>query len=303
MRSPDPPREARSLVLDLKKPEGRSAFLRLVETADVVVENFRGGVMKALGLGYEALSVRNPRLVYTAITGFGSDGPAAGKPGFDPVMQARSGFCRAQGGDDEPVLHQVAYTDYMAGTLAAFATVAALLERERTGYGRHVDVSLYRTAFAMQAAEIVESGGRLPERKGGRDFLGRGALYRAYPTRDGWIFLAVSETRQADAIAAALDLPGDASGLLVEPAHGAVADRIASAFAGREKEALATELRRLGVPAAPCLGFDEVFRDPHLLANGLIHESAHPRLGIVRQTGEILRFSRTPMVLGERVLR
>ena len=291
-------RGKRAIVLDLKTDEGRRDFLRLVDTADVVVENFRGGVMDALGLGAASLRERNPRLVYTAITGFGSSGPDARRPGFDPVMQARSGFSRAQGGDDEPVLHQIAYTDYMTGTLAAWATVAALVARERTGEGCFVDASLHRTAYAMQAAVMIEVRGTVPEVKGGRDFRGPAALRRLYRARDGWICLAVGDAAGAGALGRVVPLGGDPRDWLDAPPEGEIAGSLAAAFAAWERDPLVEALVAAGVPAAPCLTYPEVFTDPHLRANRLVQEHDHPRLGHVRQTGEILRFSRTPMVLG-----
>jgi crotonobetainyl-CoA:carnitine CoA-transferase CaiB-like acyl-CoA transferase len=286
-------RGKRSLVLDLKSAVGAKAFLRLVERADVVVENFRPTVMPRLGLGYEILKKSNPRLIYTAVSGFGAEGPEAARPGFDPVMQARCGLCRAQGGDDEPVLHQVAYTDYMTGTLAAFATVAALHERGHVG--RRVDVSLYRTAFAMQAAEMVECGGRMPEARGGRDLLGRFAVYRAYATRDGWIFIAASESGEASALLALFAVARDIS------AHGQAADgptaqRIAAVLAQTSSAAALERLAAAGVPATRCLTFADVFESAALRRTGLIGDVDHPRLGTISQTGPFLRFSQTPCV-------
>src|SRR5262249_4257713 len=123
-------RGKRSIVLDLKRSEGRDVFLDLVRRADVVVDNFRGGVMDRLGIGWDVPGAVNERLVHTSITGYGSSGPLAALPGFDPIFQAGSGLMAAQGGTDDPVFHMIAYTDYSAGTLSALATVAALLARE-----------------------------------------------------------------------------------------------------------------------------------------------------------------------------
>src|SRR5207247_1508642 len=151
-------RGKRSMVLDLKRAEAREVFRDLARQADVVVDNFRAGVMERLGLGWETLHDVNPRLVHTSITGYGSSGRLATRPGFDPVFQARSGLMQAQGGEDEPVFHMIAYTDYSAGTLGALATLAALFARERTGRGQRVDVSLFRTAL------VARRGARSPRR-------------------------------------------------------------------------------------------------------------------------------------------
>jgi len=287
-------RGKRSLVLDLKREAGREAFLRLVERSDVVVENFRPRVMERLGLGYSRLSELNPRLVYTSISGFGPRGPEAERPGFDPVMQARSGFSRAQGGDDEPVLHQVAYTDYMTGTLAAFATAAALFDRARSGKGRCVEASLFRTSSAMQAAEMVECAGRMPPAHGGRDLLGRSASDRCYEARDGWIFIAANDERQVRALCRILDIDVDPNAVVTADAQGEVAVRLAEAVATRERKRLLADLRGASVPAAPCLTFAEVFTDQGLRRSGLIRDLDHPRLGRISATGPYLGFSQTP---------
>src|SRR5205823_5905913 len=163
---------------------------RTLRRADVVVENFRPGVMDRLGIGWDHLARLNARLVHVSITGYGSSGPLAALPGFDPIFQARSGFAAAQGGDDAPVLHMIAYNDYCAGALGALATVAALVARERTGRGQHVDVSLFRTAFAAPAAQMILFEGRPPDAVGGRDYLGPAASRRLYACRDGWICVA-----------------------------------------------------------------------------------------------------------------
>src|SRR5204863_9232787 len=134
-------RGKRALTPGPKRAEGREVFRARARGADVVVDNFRAGVMERLGLGWETLRGVNPRLIHTSITGYGSSGPLATRPGFDPIFQGCSGLMAAQGGADDPVFHMIAYTDYSAGALGALATVAALLARERTGRRQRVDVS------------------------------------------------------------------------------------------------------------------------------------------------------------------
>src|SRR6185503_19488252 len=182
------------LVLDLKQPQGREALLDLVRNADVVVENFRGGVMDRLGLGWEQLRVVNPSLVYVSITG--AEGELATLPGFDPIFQARSGFMTAQGGTDEPVFHMIPYNDYCAGTLGALATVAALAARERSGHGQRVCTSLMRTALIDQAAHMSDS------HPGSRDHLGPSAARRLYECADGWLCIATQDDDDARGLTA-----------------------------------------------------------------------------------------------------
>src|SRR5204862_6074238 len=138
--------------------------------------------------------------VLASVAGWGPAGPLPGRPGFDPIFRACSGLLQAQGGADDPVFHLIAYTDYSAGTLGALATVAALLARERTGRGQRVDVSLFRTSYLMQAAEMILAAGCPSPPAGGRDFLGPGACRRLYACADGWVSVAAT----AEAHAAAL---------------------------------------------------------------------------------------------------
>src|SRR5207249_1105483 len=126
----------------------------------------------------------------------------AALPGFDPIFQARSGLAAAQGGDDAPVLHMIAYNDYCAGALGAFTTIAALVARERTGRGQRVDVSLFRTAFVDQAALMILFPGRPPDPRGGRDHLGPAASRRLYACRDGWLCVAAGSETEAAALGA-----------------------------------------------------------------------------------------------------
>ncbi len=284
-------RGKRSVVLDLKRPEGRDVLLDLARGADVVVDNFRAGVMDRLGIGWERLRGVNPRLIHTSITGYGSSGPLAALPGFDPVFQARSGLMQTQGGGDEPVVHLIAYNDYCAGALGALATVAALLARERTRRGQRVDVSLFRTAFAAQAAHMILYPGRPALPSGGRDFLGPTACRRLYACQDGWLCLAAGSDAQAAALA---DVASTAVGL-DDPADGPAAAAIAAALAPQPRAAALERLAAAGVPAAPCQTFEQLFSDPFLRASGALVEQLHPTLGPLVLAGPVIRFEATPI--------
>jgi crotonobetainyl-CoA:carnitine CoA-transferase CaiB-like acyl-CoA transferase len=278
-------RGKRSLVLDLKQPEGRAVFLDLVRHADVVVDNFRPGVMERLGLGWETLAATNPCLVHTAVTGYGGTGPLAALPGFDPIFQARSGLMAAQGGGDDPVFHMIAYNDYAAGTLAALATVAALFARERTGGGQRVDVSLLRTSYLAQAAHMEAY------ERGGRDHLGPSALRRLYACRDGWVCVAGTTPEHAEALGRLAGRPLSAD----DPAGGAAAGAVAAVLGASARRDAVDRLGAAGVPAVPCLGFEELFGDPYLRAAGCIVVREHPALGPVLQSGACIDFEATPM--------
>jgi crotonobetainyl-CoA:carnitine CoA-transferase CaiB-like acyl-CoA transferase len=284
-------RGKRSIVLDLKRAEGREVFLDLARGADVVVDNFRGGVMDRLGIGWETLAATNRRLVHTSITGFGSSGPFRTLPGFDPVFQARSGLVRAQGGAEDPVLHMIAYNDYAAGALGALATVAALLARERTGRGQRVDVSLFRTSYVAQAADMISCAGRPAPAGGGRDHLGPGACRRIYACRDGWLCVAGG----APAHAAALGRLVGVTLALDDAPDGPAAEAVARFLGGESRAAALARLAEVGVPAAACLGFEEVFADEYLRAAGWIVEQVHPALGPLLLGGPLVRFEATPI--------
>jgi crotonobetainyl-CoA:carnitine CoA-transferase CaiB-like acyl-CoA transferase len=284
-------RGKRSLVLDLKRAEGRDVLLDLARTADVVVDNFRGGVMERLGIGWDRLSAVNPRMVHTSITGYGTTGPLAGLPGFDPVFQARSGLMLAQGGD-EPVFYLIAYNDYMAGTLGALATVAALMARERTGRGQRVDLSLFRTSYVAQAAQMIAYRGRPAVATGGRDYLGPAAARRIYACGDGWLCIAAQDGAQAAALGRLAGVPALA---LDDPPDGAAAAAVATLLALETRAAGLERLAAAGVPAAPCLDFDEVFVEPYLLAAGAITAQEHPTFGALELAGPFMRFAATPI--------
>ena len=251
------------------------------------MDNFRAGVMDRLGIGWDTLRPLNPRLVHTSITGYGSTGPLAALPGFDPIFQARSGLMQAQGGADDPVFHMIAYTDYAAGALGAVATVAALLARERTGRGQRVDVSLFRTGYVAQAAEAARA------ENGGRDHLGPTACRRIYPCRDGWVCIAATSVAAAAALGR---LAGAAVGL-DDPATGAAAQAIERLVSGWGRGEALERLRQADVPAAPCLGFQELFADPLLRASGCIVEQSHPVFGTLLAPGPFLRCTATPAVI------
>ena len=156
-------RGKRGLALDLKRSEGREVFYDLVRKADVVCDNFRAGVLQRLSMDYAALSAVNPRIICCSVTPFGTSGPMAGWPGFDPLLQARSGLMRAQGGEgEEPVYYQIAICDFITPLMAAYGVVAALHARERTGRGQLVESCLANNAMAAQAGEFIRYQGRPP---------------------------------------------------------------------------------------------------------------------------------------------
>lgn len=297
-------RGKRGLALDLKREEGRDLFYDLVRQVDVVTDNFRSGVLKRLGIDYDTLSSINPRIICLSVTPFGATGPMAGWPGFDPLLQARSGLMRAQGGEgEEPVYHQIAICDFITALMGTYGVIAALYARERTGRGQLVETSLANSAMAAQAGEFVRYEGRPPDPAGGPNLLGRSALYRVYQCSDGWLFLAVRTVDQAEALVrstgGALEphARDGAETLLRAPVEGDAASALEAFFAAQQKHETVQALAEEGVPCAPCVTIADLFDDEHLKANDLWWETEHPVNGPLRQTGRIIKWERLAMRL------
>jgi crotonobetainyl-CoA:carnitine CoA-transferase CaiB-like acyl-CoA transferase len=297
-------RGKRGIAINLKSDEGRDLFYDLVRKADVVIDNFRAGVLERLKLDYDTLSKINPRIIACSLTPFGTSGPQAGWPGFDPILMARSGLMRAQGGKgEEPVYYQIAVCDFIAALMAAYGTAAAIYARERTGRGQPVDSSLANNAMAAQAGEFVRYEGRPPDPPGAPNLLGRSALYRVYRCSNGWLFLAVRTPEQASALvkgsrgALASFASLDAVELLQAPLGGEIASALEHFFAGQKRQEAIQALLEKGIPCAPCLTFQDVLDDEHLKANDLWWDMEHPINGPIRQVGRIVKWDRHQMRL------
>ena len=200
-------RGKRGLGVDLKQPAGLALFHDLARTSDVVLDNYRQGVRKRLGIDYPALRAINPRIISCSINAYGDTGARAALPGFDPLLQAESGMMAGQGGRDAPVYYGVPVNDAATAATAAFGIIAALNAREATGEGQEVLTSLMAQSLMFQVGELVTYEGRPPAPLGDRDCLGVGALHRFYACADGWLAL-VCETpgRGAGARGRALDV-------------------------------------------------------------------------------------------------
>ncbi len=287
----------RGLALDLTKPEGREIIHGLAARADVVVENLRPGRMKRFGYDYESLARLNPRLVYMSVNGFGNRGPEHDQPGFDPLLQARSGVMAAQGGPHaHPVYLTCAICDYGGAMVSALGCVIALRARQRTGRGQFCETSLLQAAMAMQAGEFIFYPGRPDLEDGDPERRGSRALSRAYLCREGeWLFISIDNSTQWEAIRRVLPaIPAlDWNSARAEAVDSRLAAALESAFAPQSRAAVLEQLRRAGVPAVPVRHFKEMFDDAQIAANDLIAEVIHPEFGKVRQTGMLTKFSAT----------
>jgi crotonobetainyl-CoA:carnitine CoA-transferase CaiB-like acyl-CoA transferase len=282
-------RNQRSLTLDLKHPDGQAIARRLVEGADVLVQNFRPGVMERLGLGWEAVRAWNPRLVYVSASGYGETSPYRDRPGQDLLLQALSGLASISGRAGQPPTPVgTAVVDQHGATLLAMGVLAALLERQRTGQGLHVEVSMLRAALDLQL-EIVTyflNGARMEKSPTSLASMFHPGPYGCYETRDGWLVLSMSPLR---VLQEALDLPALAPYAAVPynfEAREEIARLLAPVMRTRTTEEWLALLVPRGVWAAPVRTHAEAFADPAVQAADAVDEVPHPVAGRVR----LLRF-------------
>jgi len=285
------------LALDLKKPEGLATLLRLVRDADVLVHNFRPSVPKRLGIDYESLSQINPRLIYCAVTGYGESGPWKDKAGYDQVLQTVTGMCVLQGkrgGAPEIVYGSV--IDYYAAALVAGGVSSALYERERSGRGQYVGVSLLRSALTMQSARLVWAEGE--PRDIGRDFRS-GGITGLHPTRDGYIYISANTARFWRALCEKAGLDD----LAHNERYDSVRKRAqhASEIVPRLHEALhaRTALEweaHFGddVPCAAARAVEDVFDNVQVVAENMVTTTEHPLVGRYQGLTRSITFGRTP---------
>jgi formyl-CoA transferase len=295
-------RNKRSVCLDLKQSEDLASFRRLVESADVVVENFRPGVTKRLGVDYDTLAAINPRLIYASVSGFGQTGPYADRPGYDLIAQAMSGVMSITGTPGgTPVKCGLPVGDLGAGMFCALGIVAAVHARTTTGEGQYVETSLFEAALAMSVWESTEywATGRVPQPLGSANRMS--APYQALRTKDGYLTLGANNERLWQRLCSALEVPE----LLTDPRFITNPDRmtnrdeLAAALEDRLASAGTDEwvalLLDAGVPAGPIRDYQQVLdEDPHVRARGMVQEVDHPVEGRVRVLGSPVRMSGTP---------
>ncbi|MCS6867226.1 CaiB/BaiF CoA-transferase family protein [Thermus sp.] len=293
-------RGKKSLALDLKAKEGQEAVRRLAARADVLVENFKTGDLARYGLDYGSLKALNPRLVYLSLTGFGQTGPRAKEPGYDAALQGYTGIMSVTGEPHGPPMKVgVAWIDVMTGMMGAVAVLAALWERERSGLGQHVDLSLFDVGlFALvNLGESYLLTGRPPARLGNAH--AQIVPYGAFPAADGWLVLAVGNDEQFARLCGALGLgelaerfPTNAS--RVEHRE-AVVEALSQVLRTRPRAYWLEKFQGIGVPAAPVNDLKEAFQDPQAQAREAVWTLPHPLLGSLPTLANPLRFlSRTP---------
>ncbi len=263
----------RAMTLDLKQPEGVAIMKRLVQQADVLVENFRPGAFEALGLGWEALQALNPRLIYCSISAFGQGGPRGGQTAYDHVIQSTSGIMAATGTPEvSPLKLGAPAIDYATGTMGAFALATALFQRERTGKGQRIDLAMLDVALMMQASHITawSRTGKSSAPKGNDHTY---ATNSAYATKDGMVMLGASNLRQQARLWAALGRPEQAKQTNKERVQqrDAEAALLAELLLTRTADEWEAYLQGKHVPASRVRQMHETMQDPHLASRGLLH--------------------------------
>lgn len=294
-------RNKRSLAVDLKSPEGLAAVRRLALKADVLVENFRPGTADRLGLGYEELSRENPGLVYASISGYGQTGPDSRRPGYDAIAQARSGIMSVTGeADGPPVRVGVSSSDLVAGMWATIGILAALHEKQRSGRGQWVDISLLdgSVSWLTYVASGYFASGEIPRRYGSAHPTI--APYQAFATADGFVMVAVGNDGLWRRFASALerdDLEADER-FQTNPSRVAHRDvlipLIEVTMLSRTTDEWVRVLDSAGVPVGPIQTVDQALSDPQVIARGMVAEVQHPTAGPMRVVGCPIRLTRTP---------
>jgi len=294
-------RNKRSLAVDLKSADGLALVRDLARRADVVVENFRPGTAARLGLGYDDLAAENPGLVYASISGYGQTGPDSHRAGYDAIAQARSGIMSVTGeADGPPVRVGVSSADLVAGMWAVIGILAALRERDRSGQGQWVDISLLDGSVSWLtyvASGYFATGTRPPRYGSAHPTI---APYQGFATKDGDLMLAVGNDaiwRRFAPVAGLADLLEDprftTNPLRVEH-RDELLPLVADAMAARTSVEWVEVLDAAGVPVDPIQTVDEVVTDPQVLARGMLGEVKHPTAGTVRTIGCPVRLTATP---------
>ncbi|MDR1709722.1 MAG: CoA transferase [Candidatus Accumulibacter sp.] len=285
------------IVLDLKRGEDKAALLELVGTADVLVHNFRPNVPPRLGIDYETLRAINPRLIYCAVTGYGETGPLKDNAGYDQVLQTKTGMCAMQGkrGGPPEILYG-SIVDYYAAALLSAGVASALFERERSGEGQYVGISLMRSALAMQSARMIWADGE--PRDVWRD-MRSGGVTGIHPTREGYLYISANtphfwralcektglrdllEDDRFDTVKKRAERVGEILPRLHEAlqAHGAF-----------EWEAIFGQ----DVPCAAARAVEDMFDDPQVAAEEMMTAFSHPAIGGYRGLARAFKFGRTP---------
>jgi crotonobetainyl-CoA:carnitine CoA-transferase CaiB-like acyl-CoA transferase len=294
-------RGKRSLVLNLKTVDGQQLFTRLAQSSDILIENYRPGVMQGLGLGYDTLSAINPRLIYASISGYGQTGPNRTKGGFDLIAQGISGIMSVTGEPGRPpVKAGIPLTDLGAALFAATGILAALQHRHATGQGQYIDTSLVEAGIALSVWEATEyfAGPGIPAPLGSAHRMN--APYQAIRCADGYVTIGANTNRLFERLC----------GVLGHPEWARESDFLNNGGRVRNRARLAAMIEKVmtqqpcrhwlalfdaaEIPCGPINDYAQVFADPQVVARGMVLETDHPVLGRLRTLGSPIKLSATP---------
>ena len=306
-------RNKRSFALDLKTPAARDVFYRLVQTADILVENYRPGVTQRRGIDYPTLSAINPRLMYASISGVGQTGPWSGRPGFDLIAQAMSGVMSATGQPNGPPTKSVVpVSDIGCALFSVYGILSAFIQRARTGRGQYIDASLFEAAIAFSIWEISDfwGTGQVPGPLGTANRFS--APYQAVRAKDGWFVLGANSNRLWQNLCQLLERPDLAADARFATIPGRLKHRLAlieeieKSFAARTVNEWVELLLTGGIPAGPILNYADALNSEQARARQAVMEIDHPVEGRVKSIGFPVRLSETaqrvrrpPPLLGE----
>jgi CoA:oxalate CoA-transferase len=296
-------RGKKSVCLDLKAERGKELFLRLVDLSDVVMENFTPGSMDKLGLSYDVLQKRNPRLIYAATSGFGQTGPERLRPALDIVVQGMGGVMSITGEPDgPPVRPGLSLGDIAAGLYTAIGVLAALRERDRSGHGQLVDIAMLDCQVAILENAFIRyfATGELPKPIGTRHPLA--TPFQAFPTRDGWIVLALSwgVENQWELFCATIgrvdliDDPRFDTAALRTEHHAELEPILNEAMRQKTTGEWLREFDAIGLPCGPLNNIAQAAEHPQVLARRMLVEVEHPRIGRLKLPDTPVKLSRTP---------
>lgn len=276
-------RNKRSVAINLKQKAGRDIFLSLAKSADVIVENYRPGVMRRLGCDYSSVKEINPGIIYASISGFGQRGPWAERPGFDLMAQAMSGIMSVTGHPGEkPAKAGVPVSDIGCGLFATYAILAALIGRSKTGQGQYIDASLFDAALAFSVWEASEywGTGKVPDPLGTANRMS--APYQAVRSQDGYFVMGATSQRLWERLCDALQLPE----LKTDPRFLTIADRLKNrevliaaleqVFEKKPSQYWVDELLAIGIPSGPVYNYKEAFESEHSSARHMRMSIKHP---------------------------
>ncbi len=297
-------RSKKSVAIDLKSEAGAQTLRALLETADVLIENFRPGSLKKLGFDYASVQTWHPRLIFCSISGYGQQGPKRDLPGYDTVIQGEAGLMHVTGQRDAPPTRVgVAITDYLAGLYAMNGILLALRDRDESGLGQQVDIALLdsmTSAMSLPANVLFATGEEL-----GREGNDHHSLtpYETIEASDGLVIVAAGNERLWHQFCQALDLPGletddrfrtNTDRMRHRPA---LKQRLAQRLSQMTRDEIIGRLRAHAVPCGEVRSLAEALGDPQLQARDMVPELAHPELGPIRALGNPIKLSRTPAVL------